>query len=112
MGFFLGGVCWLVQVIVGVLLLPRLGGSTHFVEEFPHNYHVVTQDILGHPHPVDINVLGEALPSHHRAFVDRPVVGNDEGSSQSFPHFLPRFLCGPFPIFVILLFEFVIQLVR
>ena len=64
-----------------VFLSPRLRHPAAFVEELANDDDVVAKDILGHLHPVDLDVWREILPPSDRVLVDGPVVG---GSLKSF----------------------------
>ena len=73
-----------------MLFPPNIGDPAALIEELPDDDNIVPQDALGHPHPVDLDVQGEVLPSSDRVPMDGPIVGDDEGHINTWTTFFSR----------------------
>ena len=58
-----------------VIFPSRLGYPDAFIGESLDDDHIVGEHILGHPHPVDLDVRREVLQSPDGVIVDRPIMG-------------------------------------
>ena len=89
-----------------VFLPPTFRHPAALVEELPDDYSIVAQHVLGHPNPVDLDVLSEIFPPFDSVLVDRSIVGDDDGDHHRLGHFLFSGLtCRPLAVFLVLLLE-------
>ena len=52
---------WLLLKLLWVVLPPRLGDPAPLVEELANDHNIVAEHVLGHPHPVDLDVWREVF---------------------------------------------------
>ena len=69
-----GAFSLIITFFFRILFSPGFRHPAALIEELSDDDDIVAEDILGHSHPVNLDVLGKVFPAPHRVSVDGPIL--------------------------------------